>query len=734
MGSILTTLLVFGATPAVLLTVVGDPLGNGMGHQWSLVARLLLAALALVAWVAWAVCCTQLARAVVEQVRSGHVGAPAGAALTDKVAARIAAGVLSLLAIWTPLAMSTGAGATGPHGAVTVGAVTVEREAPAATPSSPAPSASPGTPATAPATYVVRPGDSLWSIAAARLGDGDDWPAIAALNLGRTMADGLQFVDPNRIHAGWTLLMPDQPEAVTSDVEMTPVGAAAPLPASPAPMLGPPRMELPKRWIPVTAHADVSRADGGAVLPFQDDALVLTHPESLEGAGPVRLDLPELAALGIGALACAALARRARRTRLLRQITTEESDPAFSLSPPAIDADILLARAAGLPALRAFEAANYGLAAALADRPLGTVAIRAVCVGAAGVDFWLADAGQPAPRGLTLSPDGRVWHAPHGTFSSMEAGSSMQAGSPVPEGRPLLPIVLPVGEDDRGTWLVPLGPGSCLPLLGEDAPALWRAARPVQEAWSWADMVLVTEDPLVASGEVQLRDGGDGPAVDLPQVLYFGDPAVLPDAVAQKVSTVTLTPGPASDVTVLVDRRGASIHPLGRTVRPHLMGERTSRLVRELVEPSVPRSATPAAPGAPGAAGDPTPGGRTGAPPTDLRRPPASVRFSASHPAPETGFVEVRLLTPAPRLVGLSAELPPNRARSGRRTGGLLGPARGRGGHQRPLAHARPRARLTPMRHQRPSSTSRRRRGAPWGPTRREPRCSHLGAGPATTG
>ena len=146
MGSILTTLLVFGATPAVLLTVVGDPLGNGMGHQWSLVARLLLAALALVAWVAWAVCCTQLARAVVEQVRSGHVGAPAGAALTDKVAARIAAGVFSLLAIWTPLALSTGAGATGPHGAVTVGAVTVEREAPAATPSSPAPSTSPGDP------------------------------------------------------------------------------------------------------------------------------------------------------------------------------------------------------------------------------------------------------------------------------------------------------------------------------------------------------------------------------------------------------------------------------------------------------------------------------------------------------------------------------------------------------------------------------------------------------------
>ena len=219
------------------------------------------------------------------------------------------------------------------------------------------------------------------------------------------------------------------------------MGPAATPAASPAPpRLELPRLDLPKRWIPVTAHPDVSRADGGAVLPFQDDALVLTHPESLEGAGPVRLDLPELAALGIGALACAALARRARRTRLLRQITTEEPDPEFSLSPPAIDAGILLARAAGLPALRAFEAANYGLAAALADRPPGTVTIRAVCVGAAGVDFWLADAGQPAPHGLTLSPDGHVWHAPHGTFSSVEAGSSAgglgAGGSPSAPDRP----------------------------------------------------------------------------------------------------------------------------------------------------------------------------------------------------------------------------------------------------------------------------------------------------------
>jgi DNA-binding SARP family transcriptional activator len=653
-GSILTTLLVFGATPAVLLVVVGDPLGDGLGHQWSTGMRLLLAALAVVAWVAWAMCCTQLVRAVVEQVRSGHVGAPTGAVLTDRVAARIAAGVLTLLAFGAPLTLSAGAGAAGPRGVV---AITME-----ATTASPAASPLPSTAASAPATtsgsYVVLPGDSLWSIAATQLGDGDDWPAIAALNLGRTMADGLQFVDPNSIRAGWTLEMPDQGATVSPDADVV-VPVAAPLAAASAPtppsaVPSVPATDLARPWLPDTPHSDTPHSDTPhsdqlVVKPFESESLVLPHPASLEAAGPAHLDLPELAALGIGALACAALIRRARRIRLTRQVSAEDSGPGFSLSPEASDAGILLARGAGLPALRAFEAANYGLAALLPAESQSTVGVRAICVGAAGVDFWLAETGRPAPDGLTLSPDGNVWHAAHGIFSAVQADY------------PLLPIVLPVGEDDDGTWLVPLGPGTCLPLLGVDAPALWRAARPVQEAWSWADMVLVTEDPLLASAEAMVHGQRDDPGIGTPQILYFGDPAMLHDAAAQRVSIVTLAPAPASDVTVLADRHGASIHPLGRTVRPHLMGQTTSRLIRELVELPIPAHAPE--PTAASSTGEGTPGVDAHSPEHDLRRPPVVETYSVAQPVPDTGTVDVRLLTPTPRLEGLRTALPPNRVR-----------------------------------------------------------------------
>lgn len=67
------------------------------------------------------------------------------------------------------------------------------------------------------AIYVVQPGDTMWSIAAAQLGSPLRWRQIAALNQGRVQPGGQRLLDDNWILPGWTLLMPPT----------GPVGAAA---------------------------------------------------------------------------------------------------------------------------------------------------------------------------------------------------------------------------------------------------------------------------------------------------------------------------------------------------------------------------------------------------------------------------------------------------------------------------------------------------------------------------
>ena len=66
-------------------------------------------------------------------------------------------------------------------------------------------------------TVTVMRLDSLWSIAERHLGDGDQWPKIAALNEGATMNDGTRFVAADHIKPGWELRIPGGP--VVDDTE-----------------------------------------------------------------------------------------------------------------------------------------------------------------------------------------------------------------------------------------------------------------------------------------------------------------------------------------------------------------------------------------------------------------------------------------------------------------------------------------------------------------------------------
>ena len=265
------------------------------------------------------------------------------------------------------------------------------------------------------------------------------------------------------------------------------------------------------------------------------------------------------------------------------------------MSEEAVDAAALLQRFAGVPALQAFEAANCLLGRSLQEDP-GGPAIRAICVSSSGVTFWLAEARHDAPDGFVAQRDGTAWHVDHRALGEDDVFT------------PYVPLAFPVGDDDEGTWLVALGPGAVVPVLGEAAPSLLRSARVTAPAWAWSDMLHVTDDPddpvlrhpsIAAGGQMARRS------------LYFGDPASLPADVARHTAVVTTATVGASDLTVLVDRMGATLHPLGRVVRPHLQSEDTAEALADLPRPRAPATV------------DGPPPTRSGArhPPPSARRP-----------------------------------------------------------------------------------------------------------------
>jgi DNA-binding SARP family transcriptional activator len=573
LGAAVASLLAFTAVPVVLVVIVGNPLAAGLGHAWRPLPRDALCLLVVAAWVAWAACCAQLLRAVVAHVRSGDVRLRQGSSVLDRVAARIAFGVLALSTFGAPLALSTSAGASTPADNGALSAITAPRQ-------STAPSRAAGlSPVASTTTYRVRPGDSLWRIADDLLGDGADWTALAALNLGRDVGDGERFVDPDQVREGWRLRVPAEAHLSTDD---DPHGSAR------------------------------GSARGGGTAQASP-------------RGPTG-HLPELVALGLGSLACAALARRAGQRRRLGARFTGDPMAAPALAEGMQDTATLLQRFAGVPALHAFEAANCLLALSLDGCASGPT-IRAICVSASGVTFHFAQApaGDP-PAAFVARQDGTAWHVRH---------DDLEGHDPT---FPYSPVVLPVGENADGTWLVPLGPGDILPLLGEAAPALWRAARGAVAAWSWSETILVTEDP----DDARLRAEVAADRLVARHVLFCGDPASLPPQVAARCAVVTMEPVTATDLTVLVDRRAATLHPMGQVVRPHLQSTETAEQVTALV-------ATP--PDVDDAA-------------SDIVMPDDSVRSDAlAIGALSPGAVDVRLLTMTPRLDGLQDDLPPNRAR-----------------------------------------------------------------------
>lgn len=176
--------------------------------------RLLLGAIQLVAWVAWAAFTTSVIAelvAAVRRVSAPHIPLLGG---TQRLAATLVTTAGLLLATTTPLTSTASARQPVPavtvHEPVTVGHSDASPSAPVTQPRTTPPAAARlASEATSGPTITVQRGDTLWDLAERHLGDGHRYTEILALNLGRPQTDGRALDDAHWIYPGWQLRLPD---------------------------------------------------------------------------------------------------------------------------------------------------------------------------------------------------------------------------------------------------------------------------------------------------------------------------------------------------------------------------------------------------------------------------------------------------------------------------------------------------------------------------------------------
>ena len=122
----------------------------------------------------------------------------------------VAAVVLAVMIQHSP--RSAAAGAVPAASVAQPPAVALDIDAPTAALTAPAPQPATVTPTSeaepADEVVTVRPGDSAWSIAETRLGDGMRWRHLWETNRGVTQPDGRSWTDPQIIRVGWQLRIP----------------------------------------------------------------------------------------------------------------------------------------------------------------------------------------------------------------------------------------------------------------------------------------------------------------------------------------------------------------------------------------------------------------------------------------------------------------------------------------------------------------------------------------------
>ena len=345
LGALLVLLLLMVGIPAALILFAGNPIPTLPELQQALTGVdfggtfLLGTILPLIGWGFWA----SFVFSVLVEARAAlsNVTAPqlAGLRPQQALAGALVAAVLAIGAGTPATAMTAQPGTSG-------SSISTQLED---TPSQ-------STDQADARQYTFQPGDTLWGVAEKKLGDGSRWRELAEGLKNRPQADGATMSDPDLIHAGWTVELPedqtassgqrtaptdqatDQPDVASEAPASESAPATEQAPASEQAPATPPA-SVPGEVVPQSEREQSPAPDQEASpVPGAAFAVAPDQPASdraeAETAQPEQVEWSTLG--GIGAFAAAGLlgvlgARRAmqrRRRRPGQQVPMPEAEHA----------------------------------------------------------------------------------------------------------------------------------------------------------------------------------------------------------------------------------------------------------------------------------------------------------------------------------------------------------------------------------------------------------------------